>query len=39
MVFLGIFIPPLILEGFGIGLEIDYIPHILTGGQYLVHRV
>ena len=31
MVFLRVFIPPLVFERFGIGLEVYHIPHVLAG--------
>lgn len=31
MIFLRVFVAPLILEGFGVGLEVYHIPHIFAG--------
>lgn len=36
MVFFWVFIPPLVLERLGVGLEIDHIPHVLVGIEYFI---
>ena len=38
MIFLRVFVAPLVLEGFGVGLEVYHIPHIFAGVEDFVDR-